>query len=153
MAAARFSSTPELSGSTALAVNMNETQLAGVALAAIVLLASIIVASRAARTLSLRNRKLAERELEVQKIFDHLHEGIVILDPKRNLVQINKSARRILGLSSNFVSQDSLANSFEVFLADGTFLPKRNGPARSRFAESIWRTVSSSFAGGTPATR
>ncbi len=108
---------------------MNETQLAGVALAAIVLLASIIVASRAARTLSLRNRKLAERELEVQKIFDHLHEGIVILDPKRNLVQINKSARRILGLSSNFVSQDSLANSFEVFLADGTFLPQEEWPS------------------------
>jgi PAS domain S-box-containing protein len=93
------------------------------------MLGVVILQAASGRKLSLKEQELANKLLQTQIIFDSLSEGIVVLDRNRNIVQINQSARKMLGLMDSNLSRTELAATFQVGLPNGDPLPPESWPS------------------------
>ncbi|RXH55133.1 hybrid sensor histidine kinase/response regulator [Granulicella sibirica] len=67
---------------------------------------------------------MALTNTQLQAVFDNMREGIFVLDRDHNVVQMNHSAASIFGLSGQTLSNEIAEEIFEVYLPDGSLLPR-----------------------------
>ncbi|WP_161571071.1 PAS domain S-box protein [Granulicella sibirica] len=74
-------------------------------------------------------RDLEETQLQLQAILDTMHDAVVVLDRGQNIVKMNESAARFLGLSERTLSSKNVEDTFEAYLPDGSLLPRDEWPS------------------------
>lgn len=119
MAAVSFVPVQHIHGAINRAVGVSSLSLYCVSLITMTVLAALILQAASGRKIAVRDRELASREVQTQTIFDNLKEGVVVLDRERNIVQINQSAKAMLGLAGPRSKHEDLAGAFSVTLAGG----------------------------------
>lgn len=63
---------------------------------------------------SRRHQQAADREAQLQTIFDHLTEGVVVLSREGTIAQINRTAASLFGLKERTSSLETALDSFEI---------------------------------------
>jgi PAS domain S-box-containing protein len=150
---AAVSSTPNRSVYLALAntVTINPFSLAVISIATIVILGHVLMISTISRNIGVKARQLAENEIQLRTIFDSLTEGIVVLDRKYNLVQMNPAAARFLGLPGRTLSTETVKGMVETFTLDGKLVPDDQWPGaramRGEYVQNLEMKLRSSYAG------
>ncbi len=69
-------------------------------------------------------------EIDVQKVFDHVADGVVVLDAQRNIILMNASAATLLGMQLGPHSSSAIAETFEIYAREGARSGERIEPDR-----------------------
>ena len=128
MAAVHFISMPLMEGSMAHAISVSDLSLSGIAIAALVILGLVFVTSTAAKQFAQQTLRADEANMQLQTIFDHMKEAIVVVDRDRNIIHNNRAAKYLLGLPDGTITRKEIASGFELSLPDGTKLPWEQWP-------------------------
>jgi PAS domain S-box-containing protein len=151
MAAVRFMPEPDFSASLKHAVAITSFGLAAIIVATIIILGHVYAVSTINRRFSHQALQLTERAIQLKTIFDNLMEGIVVLDKRNSVVQINPAATRILGLPDGFLSLEFVREILEVHTLDGVFLPAEQWPSarglRGEFVRNCELELRSGYTG------
>ena len=78
-------------------------------------------------------QKQAEEELagsraQLQAIFDNITEGISVMEPENDVVQMNPACLRLLGLSNPSMSRKDMTSAFEIISPNGEIVPYERWP-------------------------
>ena len=129
MWAVTFNRIGHLNGSLVHAVPVSDLGLSSIALATILILGTAVYGAAADRQIALHALQVVENQAHVQKVFDHLEEGLIVLDRTRTVVEMNKAALRLLELDSPSQLFDPAHRTFEMLQLDGTQLPEDQWPS------------------------
>jgi len=83
---------------------------------------------QADRQLAAQAQQFAESSLQLQTVFDHMKEAIVVVDRERNIIQRNRAAKQLLGLRDGVNTRKDIAEGFELSFPDGMPLPPEQWP-------------------------
>ena len=151
MAAVSFTQNQSSYLGPANAVTINPFILAVISIATIVILGHVLMISIISRRFELKARQLTESEIQLKAIFCSLEEGIVVLDKKYNLVQMNPAAARFLGLPGGALSLETVKGMVEAYTLDGELIPTEQWPdaraLRGDFVHNLEMKLQSSYAG------
>jgi PAS domain S-box-containing protein len=140
MAAVRFMPMTSYNGSLAHAVSVSKLELAGITGITLAILALVFISSIVDRRFALQSQQFAETHAQLQTVFDHMKEAIVVVDCERNIIQKNRAAKLLMGLPDGIVTREEISATFNLFLPDGTPLPAEQWPTikalRGEFLES-----------------
>ena len=129
MAAISFAVTPGTEGNLVHPAGVSASGLFSVSVLILTMLSVVLLQTSSRRKIASKEHELAVKLVQTQIIFDSLKEGIVILNRSRDIVQINDSARKMLGLSNSDLSRAELATAFRVNLPNGEPLPSEIWPS------------------------
>jgi len=76
---------------------------------------------------------IRRQKTQLQNVFDNLNEGVLLMDMGRNIVQINSTAIKLLGIPSTALSRNSIRNTFEVLSPNGDLIPHEEWPSTLAF--------------------
>jgi PAS domain S-box-containing protein len=102
-----------------------------VAAAAAILLFHACVISSVRRRFMEQNNRLRESQVELQAIFDNMTHGIIVIDPEKRHVQLNRTAAMGLGrteTSFTYEREADIWSQFDTSLPDGEPLPVDHVP-------------------------
>ncbi len=140
MAAVHFMPMDSYHGSLTHAVNVGSLEIAGITGVTVIILALVFLVSNVDRQFALQSRQFAESSLQLQTVFDHMKEAIVVVDRDRNIIQKNHAAKLLMGLPDGIVTRKEIAESFDLFLPNGAPLPAEQWPTiralKGEFLES-----------------
>ncbi len=91
-------------------------------------LAAVIVMSIFDRRRARNIQELAESRAQLQSIFDHMADGIAVLDLEGNVIQANQVAKTMLGITFAQDSLDALRDNVQISLPNGVPLPRDQWP-------------------------
>ena len=128
MAAVHFVPMTLMEGSMAHAISVSDLSLSGIAIAALALLLLVFVTSTVAKQFAQQTLRADEADMQLQTIFDHMKEAIVVVDRDRNIILNNRAAKYLLGLPDGTLTRKEIASGFELSLPDGTRLPWEQWP-------------------------
>ena len=123
MTAVSFVAMPQVDGNVAHAVRVTSLGLLSVCSITLTMLAIVILQASNGRQIAFRELEIAKSRMQTQVIFDSLREGIVVLDLNRKIVQINNSAKLMLGLPDPQRDYKDIAGTFSLHLPSGDPLP------------------------------
>ena len=151
MAAGRFLPRATMNGSLVHAVTVTPFGLSLIVITTIVILAHIYLVSIFNRRFTAQGSLLAERAIQLKTIFDNLMEGIIVLDDKNDLVEINTAAKRILGLPETVTSLVEAGQDLEMRNLGGAPIPAEFGltalAKRGQFVKNLPLEFHSRFTG------
>jgi PAS domain S-box-containing protein len=113
------------------AVSTDRIGVASIALAATFLLCQVCYMAFVDRRFRSQARLLNENQLEVQAIFDNIADVIVLVDPARSQMRLNRTAVALLGCSKSIFTFDEMPGmmaGFEILLPNGAPLPLEQRP-------------------------
>jgi PAS domain S-box-containing protein len=67
---------------------------------------------------------IRRQKTQLQNVFDNLTEGILLMDMDLNIIQINRAASRLLGITLETSSRESIVKAFEVRSPKGDLIPR-----------------------------
>jgi len=125
--AVRFMPANSINGSIAHAVSITDFELVsltGVMITGMTLmiLALVFVSSIVEQRFAQQTQHMEAADLQLQTVFDHMKEAIVVLDRGGNIIQKNMAARQLMGLPDGVITRTEFNQSFDLFLTDGTQL-------------------------------
>ena len=130
MAAVSLDPRPSFNGSLSHSVAITQFGIAAIVAATAVIFGHVYMISIVSRRFSRQAEQLMEKGAELRAIFDSLIEGVIVLDTRDNLIQINPAATRILGLPENIRSLDSTGETLQVRTVDGSLVPVDQWPSK-----------------------
>ena len=139
MAAVSFQPMASMHGSVAHAVSVSRLGLVAIAMAATILLCFALLASMIDRRLASQAQLLLESQLQLQTIFDHMSEGLVVLDRKGKVVLLNQAASRVFKVSEGESFLQEVVPLFDAFSTQGVPVPPEMWPA-NRALEGVFES-------------
>jgi PAS domain S-box-containing protein len=129
MEAATFYSDPSLQLDMTHALSISRLWIAGISFVALVVLIHVSIVSAIDRRFALKTLQLIQSQLQLQTIFDHMSEGIGVLDLSGRVVHMNKAAARMLDIPDGQLPAAEIKDLFEVFSEAGDLLPAYDLPS------------------------
>jgi PAS domain S-box-containing protein len=76
-----------------------------------------------------RPSRVSGSEIDLNAVFDHLTDGVVVLDTAQNVILMNQAAAEILGMERGSYAADLLAQTFDIFSAADEPVPHERWPS------------------------
>jgi PAS domain S-box-containing protein len=138
MAAVHFMPTPYIDGSLAHAVSVSSLGLISIAVVTSMMLVFVFLMSAMDRQFSRQAQLLADSQLQLQAIFDHMTEGVAVLDKGLNIFHMNRAAARLFDLPYQTGSRKKFHEYFDILSPGGELLPPEQWPSeRVLLGESV----------------
>jgi len=139
MAAVHF--VPRYSEADRYAVSIGSIGLAGIVVVTLLILGFVFFSSMVDRKFLSQTQRLAEKELQLQTIFDNMTEGILVLDRNGKTVLMNNAALRLTNTPEGANAHAPVPDQFDLLLPTGEFLPMEQWPRaralRGEFAQGL----------------
>jgi PAS domain S-box-containing protein len=87
----------------------------------------------------MRQDESSSSSLQMETVFDHIGDAIVILDRELNVIKANAAAQQLLGIQRGF-SRHSMHRQFELYLPDGSPVPHSEWPATRALRGEVIRS-------------
>jgi two-component system, sensor histidine kinase and response regulator len=97
-------------------VTVSSLGLACIVVVTLLILGFVFFSSILDRRFAAQARRLAEKELQLQAIFDNMTEGIVVLDRNGETVLVNNAALRLTNTPEDANTHAPVPEEFELFL-------------------------------------
>jgi NO-binding membrane sensor protein with MHYT domain len=124
------------------AVSRSSLGLGALVLSTVAILGLVCVGALMSR---LMMEKVARRGRQARTIFNHLRDGIVVIDREQKIVELNRAAQSILGLPEGLESIDDQRACIEISL------PSRTGQVPVRWRGILSKIVPCGSSGGAMA--
>ena len=139
MAAVSFIPEPSLNDGFASAVRIGPFAVATICIATVIILGHVCILSSVERRFSLQAQLLAENESQLQAIFDHQTEGIVVLDRQLNIVRMNRAADVLLGHPSHALTLEQVREGVDFLQPNGEPILPEHRPSVLAFQGVLTR--------------
>ena len=76
-----------------------------------------------------RTARVSGSEIDVQAVFDHVTDGVVVLDRGQNIILMNQAAAAILGMNRGPYASQVIEQTFDIFSSDDEPVPHERWPS------------------------
>jgi PAS domain S-box-containing protein len=144
MAAVSFTASTSVMGGTEHLVSDSFVGRIGVVTVTSIILATVIIASIVNRRFSQQQIELEDSRSQLRTIFDHMTDGIVVINGNLHITQMNQAASDLFGVGQEYVGK-TVEDMFELFSGNGKSIPRDEWPSaqalRGQFVHNLELTM------------
>jgi len=113
--------------SVAHTITLSRWDIFGAAAAVMLLLMHVLIGAAISRRKALSAGLLEENRLQLQTVFDHMRESVIVVDYLHGSLLYNRAARELLSIERSTLSLGEVEEIFEAFSPAGDPIPWEEG--------------------------